>query len=255
MSQQSQQTQLSHEPQQQQPQVTEDPVPEQKKKWTPLECAPEVLQDCVAKYGVHDTIISEVFGAELFDMVPQPIEALIVLFPVAPDIKDFINTTFPVDNSIPKSSLFHMNQRIGNACGTFALFHTFLNLRQVGDVEEDSVMDKLLVKMCELPEGTTSLDCAKLFENQPGVEEIHQGMGEIGQTDAADYEFTEVHYITFICKFGTMWLLDGEKKGPLNLGPCTQDELLTKAFGVAAKMHAIWGKETDFAVLAASKLD
>jgi len=251
MSQQSQET----EPPQEQSQVTEDPVLQEKKKWIPLECAPEVLQDCVAKYGVNDTVISEVFGAELFDMVPQPIEALIVLFPVAPDIKNFINATFPVDNSLPRSALFHMNQRIGNACGTFALFHTFLNLREVGDVTEASVMDQLLVKICELPADTTSLQCAEIFENQEGIESIHQSMGEVGQTAAADYEFTEVHYITFISKFDTMWLLDGAKQGPLNLGPCKPDELLTKAWDVAAKMHAIWGKETDFAVLAASKMD
>jgi ubiquitin carboxyl-terminal hydrolase L3 len=190
-------------------------------------------------------------------MVPQPIEALICLFPVYDKITQYINETFPVDNSHPKAELFHMAQRIGNACGSFALFHTFLNLRQIGDVREDSILDQLLVKICELPPDADSIHCAEIFESQEGVEEIHQGQAVLGQTCNEDdeYEFTEVHYITFICKFDRMWLLDGAKRGPLDLGACTPDQLLSKAFKVASEMHKIWGKETDFAVLACSKLE
>lgn len=233
---------------------TTDSAPK-KEKWVPLECSPDILQDALGSYGVTDSIITEVYGEELFDMVPQPIEGLIVLFPCDPQIISYIDATFPVDTTSPNRPI-HIKQKISNACGTFALTHLFLNLREVGDFTPQSPFETLQCQIISAQDVNTqtSDDRAALFKAETRIKTIHESFAESGQTNADNYENTEVHYIAFFRQNDIMWLLDGAKAGPMNCGEFKDgEELLHKAWAVAKKMHEIWGKEQDFAVLAATR--
>ena len=241
----SQQQQLS---QQQQPTSTST-----KPRWVPIECDPEVFQEAIELYGVPDTTITEVYSEELFDMVPQPIEALMMLYPSGCDeIQDFIDRTFPINTTHP--DIFHIPQRVSNACGTYALLHAFINLRDGDELKEDSPFSTLWYQLASNPQATPD-EKFQWFLDNTEIAKIHHKYAEEGQTDKSNYVHTDVHYITLFHKHGHLWILDGGRDGPLDAGECGPDEVLKKAYDIGKQIHASWGKETDFAMLAATRGD
>jgi len=225
--------------------------------WVPLESDPETLQDTLIKYGVEDCVITEVYGEELFDMVPQPIEALIILYPSdSKEIQDWIGNEFKTVqyDDANSTELWHITQRIGNACGTMALIHTFLNLRNQDELREGSPLGSLLeLLQCQAvsDKQTTSLQRAELFENNA---EAFKGIHQVNAEGGEGAMNTNVHFITIFQKNNHLYLLDGARAGPLDCGECTPDELLQKAWKINCGMYKIWGKETDFATLACTRM-
>lgn len=78
-----------------------------------------------AKYSVMDMLSPEDWAQ---DMIPKPVQGIILLFQVTEPQKLFLEEekkTLNAENNSKK--VFYMKQLANNACGSIALFHVILN--------------------------------------------------------------------------------------------------------------------------------
>jgi ubiquitin carboxyl-terminal hydrolase L3 len=204
--------------------------------WIPLESNPEVMNEFLTKIGVPDKLqICDIYGfePELLDMVPKPVKAVLLLFPVSPQSEDFrVAQVTKIEQSgqeLPPGIWF-TTQTIGNACGTIGLLHAVgNNLDTLGPLPEGSWSHKFF---------TNSLDAdadarAAMLQSDDSIAEVHADAAQAGQSAAPDRpEDCMLHFVCFVEKGGFLLELDGRKPFPINHGPCAADALLASAIQV-----------------------
>jgi ubiquitin carboxyl-terminal hydrolase L3 len=204
--------------------------------WIPLESNPEVMNEFLTKIGVPDKLqICDIFGfePELLDMVPKPVKAVLLCFPVSPQSEDFrtaqVARIIETGQELPPGVWF-TTQTIGNACGTIGLLHAVgNNLDVLGSLNEGSWANKFF---------TNSLDAdaesrAALLQADDSIAEVHAEAAQQGQGAVPDRpEDCMLHFVCFVEKGGHLLELDGRKPFPINHGPCAADELLAAAIRV-----------------------
>jgi ubiquitin carboxyl-terminal hydrolase L3 len=116
-------------------------------------------------------------------MVPQPVKAVLMLFPITSATEDARHqqeANLKESGQELSSNLWFTKQTVSNACGTVAMLHAFAN----ADVKykPGSFLEKFMAESAQLD----PLQRAKLLENpaegQPDVEQVHQEAGAEGQT-------------------------------------------------------------------------
>jgi ubiquitin carboxyl-terminal hydrolase L3 len=204
--------------------------------WIPLESNPEVMNEFLTKIGVPDNLqICDIYGfePELLDMVPKPVKAVLLLFPVSPQSEDFrVAQVTKIEESgqeLPPGVWF-TTQTIGNACGTIGLLHAVgNNLDTLGPLPEGSWSHKFF---------TNSLDAdadarAAMLQSDDSIAEVHADAAQAGQSAAPDRpEDCMLHFVCFVERGGFLLELDGRKPFPINHGPCAADALLASAIQV-----------------------
>eukprot|EP00792_Barthelona_sp_PAP020_P002827 TRINITY_DN1443_c0_g1_i1.p1 TRINITY_DN1443_c0_g1~~TRINITY_DN1443_c0_g1_i1.p1 ORF type:complete len:215 (+),score=82.23 TRINITY_DN1443_c0_g1_i1:39-683(+) len=183
--------------------------------WTPLEADCESLNTYITNLGCENLQLVDLYGFEqmFYDMVPQPVHALILLYPLNDSIVEFEKKSNFVEKP---EKITYLKQYIGNACGTIALLHSILNT-QTAQILPDSILDKIQ-KFNGTPEeiGNFLMDFEKL-------ESVHQ--------ESAAEQLTEVpsdvdlHFIAFVEKDGQLYELDGRKEGVVSRGPILESFL------------------------------
>lgn len=97
------------------------------------------------------------------------------------------------------------------------------------NTEPDSDLDKLLKQAIPLPPDQRS----KLLETSQALAQAHQSAASQGDTTAPEAtDDVDLHYVCFVKGTdGTLWELDGRRKGPLERGQLesTEDVLSEKA--------------------------
>jgi ubiquitin carboxyl-terminal hydrolase L3 len=184
--------------------------------------------DADNKYTFHD-----VYGVddEMLAMVPQPVLAVLLLFPISAASEAHRDSERAVILGDEKQgiaqqkvspNLFYMHQTTGNACGTVGLTHAAMNLRDVLGLAEDSFFGRFLGETQALsPEQrATALD-----QNQT-ISQEHESIASAGVTSAQDAMQTNLHFIAFVACDGDLYELDGRKAGPVNHGPTSEGRLL-----------------------------
>ncbi|GMS78657.1 hypothetical protein PENTCL1PPCAC_832, partial [Pristionchus entomophagus] len=117
-------------------------------KWLPLESNPETINSFLGKIGVNSVESMDVysFDEELLSFVPSPQMALLLCFPDYKKVDELYTPVYEKlkgeDYKAPEK-IFFMRQRIANACGTFALFHSLANLENVIDLGSGSFREWL----------------------------------------------------------------------------------------------------------------
>ena len=100
-------------------------------RWLPIESNPEVMNSFLAKLGVPaEWEINDVYGLDegLLAMLPRPVLALMLLFPITEKYYEFQKEQEAnISSQSVSSKLFYMKQTISNACGTVALMHSVAN--------------------------------------------------------------------------------------------------------------------------------
>ena len=204
--------------------------------WIPLESNPEVMNEFLTKIGVPGKLqICDIYGfePELLGMVPQPVKAVLLLFPVSPQSEDFrtaqVRKIEESGQELPPGVWF-TTQTIGNACGTIGLLHAVgNNLDTLGALSEGSWSHKFF---------TNSIDAdadarAAMLQSDESIAEVHADAAEGGQSAVPDRpEDCMLHFVCFIEKGGFLLELDGRKPFPINHGPCAADGLLEAAIQV-----------------------
>ncbi|KAH8093766.1 peptidase C12, ubiquitin carboxyl-terminal hydrolase [Cristinia sonorae] len=101
----------------------------------PLEANPEVMNDWAEKAGL---VISQDrfydilgFDDELLDLVPKPVKAVILLFPVLDDVipqqkEEDVRIAQEGQHPIDETVVW-IEQTVHNWCGTMAILHALIN--------------------------------------------------------------------------------------------------------------------------------
>ncbi|KAI0080146.1 cysteine proteinase [Panus rudis PR-1116 ss-1] len=247
--------------------MSNDTSEREKIHWVPLESNPDVMNSWAAAAGLvtSEYQFSDVFGLdeELLAMVPQPVKAVVLLFPVTEVIerKRIDEDTHiaehgqhPIDPDV-----IWIKQTIGNACGAMGLLHAIIN--SDAKIVPDSPFDKF-IKECR---GKIPLERARLLETTPLFSKIHAAAASEGQTTApaADAE-VEFHFTCFIAAPDPEQLasnvndptrgskrlieLDGDRNGPIDRGACTS--LLHSAARVIKENYVETGSRVHFSMIA-----
>ena len=129
-------------------------------RWLALESSPEVLTKYIHELGVDEAwSLVDVFGTddELLAMVPQPVGALLLVYPVRGKEESAGD-----DNP----NVFFMKQTIENACGTVGLIHALGNSKAT--FREGSALDKFMKEA----KGKSPEEIARLLENNKEICEV-----------------------------------------------------------------------------------
>ncbi|KZT10029.1 peptidase C12, ubiquitin carboxyl-terminal hydrolase 1 [Laetiporus sulphureus 93-53] len=202
-------------------------------RWIPLESNPDVLNQWAEKAGLvlqQDRFV-DVYGLdpELLAMVPQPVDAVILLFPITDaiearakqeDERIKLEGQHPIDPTV-----FYIKQTISNACGTIGLLHALANSHAT------FVPDSPLALFIDQCRDKTPEERAKLLETTPLFANIHAEAASSGQTAVPSAEAkVDLHFTCFVQapnppRSVTEWPhplhlieLDGRRAGPIDRG-------------------------------------
>ncbi|KYN04249.1 Ubiquitin carboxyl-terminal hydrolase isozyme L3 [Cyphomyrmex costatus] len=215
--------------------------------WVPLESNPEFLH----KLGVPKKwSILDVYGleSELLAIIPRPVLAVILLYPISSKIEKTKEEQAEVKDSKNDAaeSVYHIKQSISNACGTIALLHSVANNLDMIQLE-----DGFFKKFLEETKGLSYIERGERLEKAQDIIDTHMESAQEGQTEAPA-EDVEVyhHFVAFIHKDGSLYELDGRKSAPISHGSTTPETLLDDAARVCKEYMEHDPTEVRFTVVA-----
>ncbi|CAK7231789.1 ubiquitinyl hydrolase 1 [Sporothrix curviconia] len=212
-----------------------DARPDAPNAFIPLEANPPLMTGLLHKLGVDPTVaVHDVFSLTEPDMlafVPRPAMALLLVFPIS-EAYEKHRLAEDADREVYQGKgsgepVLWFRQTIRNACGIMGLLHATANGPARNFVGEGTPLDSLLKRAVGLdPQGR-----AKLLETDRALAAAHLAAAERGDTSAPDArDDVDLHYVCFVrTEDGTLWELDGRRKGPIsrgNLGP--DDDVLSE---------------------------
>uniref|UniRef100_A0A9L0JHF2 Ubiquitin carboxyl-terminal hydrolase n=1 Tax=Equus asinus TaxID=9793 RepID=A0A9L0JHF2_EQUAS len=170
-------------------------------RWLPLEANPEVTNQFLKQLGLHPNWqFVDVYGMdpELLSMVPRPVCAVLLLFPITEKYEVFRTEEEEKIKSQGQdvtSSVYFMKQTISNACGTIGLIHAIANNKDKMHFESGSTLKKFLEESVSMsPE-----ERARYLENYDAIRVTHETSAHEGQTEIGP-ELTSVPiFLYFIC--------------------------------------------------------
>ncbi|KAI9564837.1 hypothetical protein GHT06_008577 [Daphnia sinensis] len=220
------------------------------KRWIPLESNPEVMNKFLTTVGVSSTWkINDVYGLdpELLATVPQPVLAVLLLFPINEKFESYFKKQEEEKQSEAIApSLFFMKQTVGNACGTIALIHAVANNLDKIDLAPGHLKNFLDATKDLSPEAR-----AEKLEADEGLSSAHEESAQGGQTEAPSRdENVNLHFITLIHHSGGLYELDGRKSRPIPHGNTTPESFLEDAAKVCRELMAVDPEEVHFTLVA-----
>jgi len=205
---------------------------EARSRWLPLESNPDVMTRFLTSLGLpEDWAIIDVIGfdEELLAFIPQPVAAVILLYPSS------VHNPDEEGDASKVSSVYFMTQTIHNACGTIALLHSLGNKLDMIPLKEGSVLKDFYEKTAEL----SPLEKGQYLENNEAFIAAHEANALRGQTSAPNLEEeVDHHFVALVEREGRIYLLNGDKVGPLDEGPSSPETFLSDAAKVCLKFMA-----------------
>lgn len=217
--------------------------------WIPLESNPEVFNNYLTDSGIGTRSASfvDVFGVapELLDMIPRPVLAFLVVFPVNEATESLSAAqyqrgvtecpTFQVD-----SRIFFKKQTIPNACGTVALLHAVLNNVNNVTTKENSIAAIVCdaARAAQESGDMSTVEAAIKKALDEKGEELHLLSAARGSTEV-DCN-TDLHFSCFVSAGGRCVELDGRQPGPIVYGAVSSNEEFVSeaARAIQLKMNA-----------------
>lgn len=229
-----------------------DAAAESEVRWVPLESNPEVMSKYMHSLGMSKNwIFTDVLGLDdmMLMMVPQPVVAVILLFPYDDKYKSFAKSeseTIEKEGQTVSDGIYFMKQTIRNACGTIGVLHAVLNSR------DKIPQDDELKSFYDATIGLTPEERGKKLECNEKIAQAHGESAQEGQTEAPQAtEEVCPHFIAFVEKDGCVYELDGNKKFPINHGP-VEEGFLKSAAKVCQKFMSRDPSEVRFTIMALS---
>ncbi|ROW05585.1 hypothetical protein VSDG_00169 [Cytospora chrysosperma] len=198
--------------------------------FVPLEANPQLMSDLLHNLGLskelamHD--VYSLHDADMLAFVPRPALALLLVFPVSAAYESF---RLAEDATLPEykgkgedKPVVWFRQTIRNACGLMGLLHAVANGPAKEFIQPESDLDKLLKQAADLPTDQRS----RLLETSQSLATAHQSAASQGDTAAPEAtDDVDLHYVCFVkTNDGTLWELDGRRKGPLDRGTLETNE-------------------------------
>ncbi|XP_023783525.1 ubiquitin carboxyl-terminal hydrolase isozyme L3 isoform X3 [Cyanistes caeruleus] len=215
---------------------------------------------------------------ELLSMVPRPVCAVLLLFPITEKYETFRTEEeerIKAKGQDVKSSVYFMKQTINNACGTIGLIHAIANNRDKMNFETNSSLKKFLEDSLSM----TPEERAKYLETYEAIRVTHESSAHEGQTEAPSIdEKVDLHFIALVNVGGHLYELglrffsaasegsvdffqrtlqptscwDGRKPFPINHGETSDDSFLEDAIEVCKKFMERDPEELRFNAIALS---
>ena len=209
------------------------------KNWLPLEANPDTLTSYCRTLGLEETLaFHDVLGVESWalEMVPSPVKAILLLFPISEASEIERRTT----STEPNASIYFMKQTIGNACGTIGVLHTLINLCKSREIRVDP--NSYIARMLARTDGMDPLERGMWLETDTEIEKAHQEKEIEGQSVApsADGADVDTHFVTFVLgeDNSSIFELDGRREGPVLRGRCDNaSEFAEKVLHVIKSVH------------------
>ena len=223
--------------------------------WVPLEANPDLFSTWCETLGLDTSKYAfyDVFGLddELLAMVPQPVEAVLFLFPLTPRIE--AHRSGLQKKADEKSELLWFPQTIGNACGTIGLLHAIANSAAAQAIRPESVLAHLLARARSVPPA----ERANLLLQCEDLRSAHASTAAQGQTAAPTAEDdVDLHFVAFArSSTGALVELDGRQDGPVERVPYIErNELLSRTAHVIQQHYmAVDPDQVQFSIVALSQ--
>jgi ubiquitin carboxyl-terminal hydrolase L3 len=215
----------------------------EKPRWLPLESNPEVITTLQQRLGMspnYEWVDVLSFEEELLAFLPQPIHALIFLYPVRESVYGFLDSSKlsegkvpacpddtntlveedeelsePVDEQLTLQEHrwpFFMKQTISNACGMIALLHALAN--SLDKLEHDST--GLIARFVQQTKSLSPEQRAKVLETSEDIAQVHEELAQQGQTGTPHIDDeVDLHFVAVVEHEGHVWELDGRKDKPI----------------------------------------
>lgn len=205
-------------------------------RWLPLESNPEVMNNYMGNLGVDMSVFeyTDVYGFEpdLLMMIPRPVVALVLLFPITENYEKFRleeEEKIKKDGQVVSDEVYFTKQTVGNACGTVGIIHVVANNMERFTFKEDSPLKDFI-------ENTKSLspqEKAVKLGSHKGVTSCHSNSAQEGQTKAPSVDTKiDLHFIALVKKDGHLYELDGRKPFPINHGKTSEETFLEDSAAV-----------------------
>lgn len=223
-------------------------------RWVPLESNPEVLNKWSSQAGLVPSVaeFGDIYGLddELLSLVPQPVKAVILLFPISAETEAKKKEE---DEKVEKDGqhaiepkVLWIKQTISNACGTIGLLHALANSNV------PFIPDSPLAKFVDECRKITPDKRAKLLETTSLFADIHAEAATAGQTEVPRDLDTDLHFTCFVesAHDGTgsrVIELDGRRKGPVDRGQCTN--LLSDVARIVKDVYLTEGAGVNFSMM------
>uniref|UniRef100_A0A8V0X931 Ubiquitin carboxyl-terminal hydrolase n=1 Tax=Gallus gallus TaxID=9031 RepID=A0A8V0X931_CHICK len=176
-------------------------------RWLPLEANPDVTNQFLKQLGIHpDWQFVDVYGMEpeLLSMVPRPVCAVLLLFPITEKYETFRTEEeerIKAKGQDVKSSVYFMKQTINNACGTIGLIHAIANNREKMNFETNSSLKKFLEDSLSM----TPEERAKYLETYEAIRVTHESSAHEGQTECL-FNIPPSLLQGLLCMYYVIWL-------------------------------------------------
>ncbi|KAK6202402.1 uncharacterized protein RJT21DRAFT_19433 [Scheffersomyces amazonensis] len=200
----------------------------------PLESNPAIFSELGHTIGLSPVLefhdVYSLTEPDLLALLPNPVYALILLFPLTPDYENLRHQQ-DSKKSDYNNELFEQikwfKQTIGNGCGLYALLHALSNLPK-----ELIIHNSLFANfMGQINKQLSLQETTILVENLENSIKLNENFGEKGQTEAPSADtVVDLHFITFVKGNDEhLYELDGRRKGPIDLGISNQDSIINES--------------------------
>ncbi|XP_062898526.1 ubiquitin carboxyl-terminal hydrolase isozyme L1 [Mobula hypostoma] len=197
-------------------------------EWKAMEINPETLNKCLSRLGVASSWkFVDVLGLEneSLSMVPSPVCALLLLFPLSQQHESHRNRqTSELSGKGIDSKIYFVAQSISNSCGTIALVNTVANNQDKLEFVEGSILKKFLNGTADL----SAKERAKQLEQNEEIRAAHDATADEGECRLHE-DGTNFHFITFVGVDGHLYELDGRMPFPIDHGETSKDSLMQDA--------------------------
>lgn len=182
----------------------------------PMESNPEVFTHVAHKLGLTESHgfvdIYSVDDEDLLGMVPRPVSAVVLLFPLTQ--MGQADSAGDIGSNDDKAVWF--KQTIKNACGLYAVLHALGNNREL--LQPQSPLTDFLSDHAVQRFDDDGTDEFVTEVSRRYVETFTMGSTDYPRdVDPQEIE-VNLHFITFVVSKGHVFQLDGRLAGPVDLG-------------------------------------
>lgn len=190
--------------------------------WLPLESDPEAFTEYLRDIGIKGVDCVDIFGFDddCLNFVPKPCYAVVVCMPAGQKLNECFKK-FAKDKQEGGDDVFFMKQKISNACGTFALFHSLANIRNridLGDGAFKKWLDEALKLDIEHRSGLLA-KCEKLAK-------AHEKCAKTGVTSVQLGDKVESHFFCYVSVDNKLYEIDSSLPSPLLCCSTTEETFL-----------------------------
>ncbi|KAF0427188.1 ubiquitinyl hydrolase [Gigaspora margarita] len=220
--------------------------------WCLIESDPGVFTELIKKFNVSGIQVEEVWSLDAQTLEElKPVYGLIFLFKWQGN--DDSSGSHPDADLSIDDSVYFAKQVVNNACATQAILSILLNCPSI-DLGPDLQQFKDFTREFE------PSDKGLAMTNSDLLRSVHNSFSRsdpfiMDPSELSSNEKEDIfHFISYVPIHGALYELDGLSNGPVNLGPCTDDDWLEKVRPVIQERMARYASaEIRFNLLALIK--